>query len=150
MRIEYAYQWPRTDVSQQTSTEGAGHPLRWISCGRLDYAPQVDTRLLSQIERLCVSHQRIQISRRAIQASDKFRNRLALFLRMFVALQTLAQERGVQFESIKLVLEIVNDSERRPTQIFEGRGVQLHGRCSFHRVKLIIPTKLYEMGSIAL
>ncbi len=91
--------------------------------GRLDYAAQVDARLLSQILRLCVSHQRRQIFRRAIQTSDKFRNRFALFRRMFVALQTLAQECGVQFESIKLVLEIVNDSERRSAQIFEGRGV---------------------------
>ena len=150
MRIEYAHQRPITDAAQEASAEGAGHSLRWISCGSLDYAEQVNIRLLSQIERLCVAHEGRQIFRRAIQTSDEFRDGFALFLRMFFALQSFPQECGVQFESIKLVLEIVNDSERRSAQIFQGRGVQLYGRSSFHRVNWIILRKLYEMGSIAL
>ena len=53
---------------------------------------------------------------------------------VIIALKPLAQKRGVQFESIKLVLEIVNDSERRPTHIFKRRGVQLLYGCGFHHV----------------
>src|SRR5881394_1248335 len=110
----------------------------------------VYTGLRSQFQWPRIADQRREILRRAVQSRDEFRQRFPLILRLIIAVQALAQKRGVQFESVELVLEIVNDLQRRAAQTFERLGIGDLCWCRLHSRTVNLSDKVYEMTSVVL
>ena len=75
---------------------------------------------------------------------------LALVLGLIIALQALAEKRGVQFESVQLVLEIVNDLQRRAAQTFERLRIRNLCWCRLHSRTVNLSDKVYEINPVVL
>jgi hypothetical protein len=56
-----------------------------------------------------VFHDGRQIASRAVQSGDKFDDRFLLVFGALALLEPASQERGIEFETVELVFEVMND-----------------------------------------
>src|SRR4030095_203238 len=80
----------------KTGTGAAQNLIHFNSC------------LLLQFDRLSVAHNRRQIVGSAIQSIDQLSDGCLFVGRTFTLLNAAPQKRGIEFETVKLVLEVVN------------------------------------------
>ena len=78
-----------------------------------------------ELDRTAILHKHGQIVRGPFQSSYELRYRF-LFVRGLAAfLHTLSQECGIEFETIELVFDVVNDLQGSSAQVLERRAVPI-------------------------
>src|SRR5919107_671178 len=83
----------------------------------LQESREVSPRLAAQLQRAAVAHEQRHVGRAALKARDELRDGLKLVLGPPGLLHALAQERGIEFETVELVFEVVHDLYGRAPEL---------------------------------
>ena len=79
--------------------------------------------MTTEFERATVADEQRHVRCRTFESGDELRDGLKLVRRALGLLHAFAQERGIEFETVQLVFEVVHDLHGRTAEVLKSFGV---------------------------